>query len=249
MYDVVIIGAGVVGGLIARALSAFELRICIVEKENDVAMGTTKANSAIVHAGFDAPPGSLKAKLNVRGSELMPQVARELGVKYKRNGSLVLGFCEEDRATIRTLYERGCQNGVKGLRILDQEEVRALEPALSKEVMFALYAPTGAIICPYELTIAAIGNAMDNGTELLRNFEVTDIRESADGFEVCSREQVLQTRNIINAAGVYADRIAAMVGDTSFHIHPRRGEYLLLDREEKLLVQHTIFRTPTKMGK
>lgn len=114
MYDVVIIGAGVVGGLIARALSAFELRICIVEKENDVAMGTTKANSAIVHAGFDAPPGSLKAKLNVRGSELMPQVARELGVKYKRNGSLVLGFCEEDRATIRTLYERGCQNGVKG---------------------------------------------------------------------------------------------------------------------------------------
>ena len=187
MYDVVIIGAGVVGGLIARALSAFELRICIVEKENDVAMGTTKANSAIVHAGFDAPPGSLKAKLNVRGSELMPQVARELGVKYKRNGSLVLGFCEEDRATIRTLYERGCQNGVKGLRILDQEEVRALEPALSKEVLFALYAPTGAIICPYELTIAAIGNAMDNGTELLRNFEVTDIRESADGFEVCSR--------------------------------------------------------------
>lgn len=249
MYDVVIIGAGVVGGLIARALSAFELRICIVEKENDVAMGTTKANSAIVHAGFDAPPGSLKAKLNVRGSELMPQVARELGVKYKRNGSLVLGFCEEDRATIRTLYERGCQNGVKGLRILDQEEVRALEPALSKEVMLALYAPTGAIICPYELTIAAIGNAMDNGTELLRNFEVTDIRESADGFEVCSREQVLQTRNIINAAGVYADRIAAMVGDTSFHIHPRRGEYLLLDREKKLLVQHTIFRTPTKMGK
>ena len=249
MYDVVIIGAGVVGGLIARALSAFELRICIVEKENDVAMGTTKANSAIVHAGFDAPPGSLKAKLNVRGSELMPQVARELGVKYKRNGSLVLGFCEEDRATIMTLYERGCQNGVKGLRILDQEEVRALEPALSKEVLFALYAPTGAIICPYELTIAAIGNAMDNGTELLRNFEVTDIRESADGFEVCSREQVLQTRNIINAAGVYADRIAAMVGDTSFHIHPRRGEYLLLDREKKLLVQHTIFRTPTKMGK
>ncbi len=224
MYDVVIIGAGVVGGLIARALSAFELRICIVEKENDVAMGTTKANSAIVHAGFDALPGSLKAKLNVRGSELMLQVARELGVKYKRNGSLVLGFCEEDRATIRTLYERGCQNGVKGLRILGQEEVRALEPALSKEVLFALYAPTGAIICPYELTIAAIGNAMDNGAELLRNFEVTDIRESADGFEVCSREQVLQTRNIINAAGVYADRIAAMVGDTSFHIHPRRGE-------------------------
>ena len=249
MYDVVIIGAGVVGGLIARKLSACELKVCIVEKENDVAMGTTKANSAIVHAGFDAPTGSLKAKLNVRGSELMPQVARELGVKYQRNGSLVLGFCEEDRAAIEALYERGCQNGIKDLKILGQEEVRALEPALSEEVLFALHAPTGAIICPYELTIAAIGNAMDNGVELLRNFEVTDIRVRGDGYEVCSREQVLQTRNIINAAGVYADRIAAMIGDTSFQIHPRRGEYLLLDREKEPLVHHTIFRTPTKMGK
>lgn len=249
MYDVVIIGAGVVGGLIARALSACELKVCIVEKENDVAMGTTKANSAIVHAGFDAPVGSLKAKLNVRGSELMPQIARELGVKYQRNGSLVLGFCKEDRAAIEALYERGCQNGVKDLRILNQEEVRALEPALSKEVLFALHAPTGAIICPYELTIAAIGNAMDNGVELLRNFEVTAIREMGEGYEVCGQEQVLQTRNVINAAGVYADRIAAMIGDNSFQIHPRRGEYLLLDRKKEPLVHHTIFRTPTKMGK
>lgn len=249
MYDVVIIGAGIVGGLIARALSACELKVCIAEKENDVAMGTTKANSAIVHAGFDAPAGSLKAKLNVRGSELMPQIARELGVKYQRNGSLVLGFCEEDRAAIEALYERGCQNGVKDLKILNQEEVRVLEPALSEEVLFALHAPTGAVICPYELTIAAIGNAMDNGVELLRNFEVTDIRERGGIYEVCRGDQVLQTRNIINAAGIYADRIAAMVGDISFQIHPRRGEYLLLDRKEEPLVRHTIFRTPTKMGK
>ena len=249
MYDVVIVGAGVVGGMIARTFSAYDLKICIAEKANDVAMGATKANSAIVHAGFDAKAGSLKAELNVRGSEMMPKVAEELGVKYKNNGSLVIGFTEEDRAVIKELYERGCTNGVKDLKVVDKDELKVLEPNLSDNVVCALYAPTGAIICPYELTIASIGNAMDNGAELELNFEVKEIREKNGHYEVCSEDKVLETKYVINAAGIYSDKIAAMVGDTSFNVHPRRGEYILLDRECSDLVSHTIFRTPSKMGK
>ena len=249
MFDVVIIGAGVIGGMIARTLSAYDLKICIVEKANDVAMGATKANSAIVHAGFDAKPGTLKARFNVRGSEMMPKVAEELGVKYKRNGSLVIGFTEEDRGTIKELYERGCTNGVKELKIVERDELRVLESNLSDAVLCALYAPTGAITCPYELTIAAVGNAMDNGAELELNFEVTEIREKDGYYEVCAGDKVLETKYVINAAGLYSDKIAAMVGDDSFHVHPRRGEYILLDKECGDLISHTIFRTPSKMGK
>ena len=166
MYDIVIIGAGVVGGMLARTLSAYDLKICILEKENDVALGASCANSGIVHAGYDAAEGSLKALLNVRGSQIMEKVAGELGVPYRRNGSLVIGFGEDDRAAIETLYRRGLKNGVKELRILSGEEARGLEPGLSDRVTCALYAPSCAIICPYELTIAAIGNAMDNGAEV-----------------------------------------------------------------------------------
>lgn len=248
-YDVVIIGAGVIGGMIARELAAYNLKLCIVEKENDVAMGASKANSGIVHAGFDAKPGTLKARFNVRGSEMMPKVAKELGVKYQNNGSLVIGFSEEDRAVIGELLERGKQNGVKGLKIIEKEELKALEPNISDHAICALYAPTGAIICPYELTIAAVGNAMDNGADLRLNFPVKEIRK-ADGFyEILSEEQKLEAIYVINAAGVYSDKIAAMVGDTSFEVHPRRGEYLLLDTECGQLVSHTIFGTPTKRGK
>ena len=249
MFDVIIIGAGVVGGMIARTLSAYDLKICIVEKANDVAMGATKANSAIVHAGFDAKAGSLKARFNVRGSEMMPKVTEELGVKYKNNGSLVIGFTEKDREMIKELYERGCTNGVKDLKVVEKEELKTLEPNLSDDVLCALYAPTGAMICPYELTIAAIGNSMDNGAALELNFEVKEIREKDGYYEVCSDNKVVEAKYVINAAGLYADKIAGMVGDTSFHIHPRRGEYILLDRECGDLVSHTIFRTPSKMGK
>lgn len=249
MYDVVIIGAGVVGGMIARALSAYDLKICIAEKKNDVATGASCANSGIVHAGFDAKVGTLKAKMNVRGAEMMPQIAKELGVKYKNNGSLVIGFNEQDRKTIEELYERGQKNGVKSLRIVEKKELQGMEPMLSENVICALYAPTAGIICPYELTIAAVGNAMDNGAELLLNFEVQEIRSKEDGYEVCSKEQVLETKCVINAAGIYSDKIAEMAGDTSFQVHPRRGEYILLDRACGNLVSHTIFRTPSKMGK
>lgn len=250
MFDVTIIGAGVTGGMIARELSRYDLKICILEKMNDVAMGATRANSAIVHAGFDAKEGSNKAKFNVKGSEMMEKVTTELGVKYKRNGSLVIGFNEEDRHEIENLYKRGCSNGVKDLQILERDALHELEPGLSEAVECALYAPTGAIVCPYELTIAAIGNAMDNGAQLKRNFEVVGLESTKDGYVIKAADgQLVETRVIVNAAGLYADEIAAMAGDTSFEIHPRRGEYILLDKECGDIVSHTIFRTPSKMGK
>lgn len=249
MYDVAIIGAGVVGGMIARTLSAYDLKICILEKANDVAMGATKANSAIVHAGFDAKEGSLKAKLNVQGSKMMKKVAEELGVKYKNNGSLVIGFNDGDRATIEELLERGNKNGVDGLRIVEAEELKELEPNLSDNVICALYAPTGAIICPYELAVAAIGNAMDNGAELKTSFEVCKLIEIEDGYRISSETDSIEAKFVVNAAGVYSDSIAAMAGDDSFKISPRRGEYILLDKECGELVHNTIFRTPSKMGK
>ena len=249
MYDVAIIGAGVVGAMIARELSSFRLNICMLEKENDVAMGATKANSAIVHAGFDAKEGSLKAELNVKGSKMMPDIARALGVKYRQNGSLVVGFNDEDRATLEALLERGRANGVEGLEIIERERITALEPNIADGVICALYAPTGAIICPYELTVAAVGNAIDNGAMLKRNFEVKSIRDVGEYYEISSNNETGLARYVVIAAGVYSDAVAALVGDTSFTVHPRRGEYLLLDRECGATVSHTIFMTPSKMGK
>lgn len=249
MYDVVIIGAGVIGGLIARTLSKYNLKICILEKENDVAMGATKANSAIVHAGFDAEPGSLKARLNVKGSQMMKAVCEELGVKYKNNGSLVIGFNEEDRRMIDALLERGTINGVAGLQVIDKAELKRLEPNISDNAVCALLAPTGAIVCPYDLTIAAIGNAMDNGAHLMCNFEVCGITKTESGYKISSKDRQVQTRFVINCAGLYSDKIAKLIGDDSFDVHPRKGEYILLDKECGNLVSHTVFRTPSKMGK
>ncbi len=249
MYDIAIIGGGVIGGMTARTLSKYNLKLCILEKENDVAMGATKANSAIVHAGFDAKEGSLKAQFNVKGSKMMPTVCNELGVKYKNNGSLVIGFNDQDRDTINNLLQRGIKNGVEGLRIVEKQELKSLEPNLSDKVLCALYAPTGAIVCPYELTIAAIGNAMDNGAELKRNFEVKSIDETQNGYRIKSQNDSVEARFVINCAGVYSDEIAKLVGDDSFEVRARRGEYILLDKECGEIVSHTVFRTPTKMGK
>ena len=249
MYDVAVIGAGVVGGMIARKLSQYKLRVIILEKAHDVACGATKANSAIVHAGFDAKEGSLKALLNVRGSEMMAQVTKELGVKYINNGSLVIGFNEEDEKTINELYERGCKNGVKNLEVIGKDRLKELEKNISENVTCALYAPTGSIVCPYELAVAAIGNAMDNGAELKCNFKVTDIANNNGVYEIKSENEMVEAKFVVNAAGLFSDEISAMAGDDSFKINPRRGEYILLDKECGNLVSHTIFRTPSKMGK
>ncbi len=249
MYDVAVIGAGVIGGMIARKLSTYRLKICILEKENDVAMGASKANSGIIHAGFDAKEGSLKAKFNVEGAALMPKITEELGVKYNNNGSLVIGFDSSDEETIEELYKRGRTNGVKGLKILSRDELKKHENNISDDAVCALYAPTGGIVCPYELTVAAIGNAMDNGAKLRLNFHVREIEWENGVYTIKSDTDKIKARFIINAAGIYSDKIAAMVGDNSFTIHPRRGEYMLLDKECGSIVKNTVFRTPSKMGK
>lgn len=249
MYDIIVIGAGIIGSAMARELAKYKLSVCVLEKESDVATGATKANSAIVHAGFDAKAGSLKAKMNVRGSQLMEKNVKELNVKFKNNGSMVVGFNQDDQKKLIELYERGVKNGVKNLQLLSGDEAKERESGLNEGVTCALYAPTGAIVCPYELAIACMGNAMDNGVQLICNFEVRTIERQNDCWIVSDGERQLTSSYIINAAGLYSDEIAGMVGDDSFRIHPRKGEYLLLDKSEKPAVSHTIFSTPTKLGK
>ena len=249
IYDIAIIGAGVSGCMIARALSKYKLNIALLERSNDVAMGASKANSGIVHAGFDAKPGTLKAKMNLRGNELMEDVCRQLNVPYVRNGSLVLAFSDEEMNTLRELYDRGVANGVKDMSVLDREELLAVEPNIGDEAVGALRAETAGIVCPYSLTIAAAENAVTNGVEFFRNFEVTKIDFLNDTFTLSSSENKIEAKYVINAAGLYADEIAAMIGDNSLHITARRGEYYILDKSVGNLVSHTIFQCPSKMGK
>lgn len=248
-YDVVIIGAGVVGALCARELSRYKLRVALLEKENDVAAGATRANSGIVHGGFDPVPGTKKASLNLQGTAAMPALCRELGVSYRQNGSLVLAFSEEEMAHVQRLYDRGMQNGVPGLSILTREELFALEPNVSAEAVGALRCTSSGIVCPYELCIAAVGNAMDNGVRLYTNFEVDGICHTADGFVIYSGDRKVECDYIVNCAGMFSDRIAGMLGDTRYDLIPRMGEYMLLDKAESGLCSHTLFQVPTIAGK
>ena len=250
MFDVAIIGAGVVGGMIARKLTACDMKVCILEKESDVAEGATKANSAIIHAGFDAKAGTLKALLNKRGSDMMQDVCKELGVSYNRNGSMVLGFSNDDEKKLREIMENGEKNGINGLEIISRERIVELEPNIADGVTCALYAPTGAIVCPYELTLATIGNAMDNGAELMLDFKVERIEKTDVGFEILSDEgTMVDAKIVVNAAGLYSDEIADLAQCKSFSVHPRKGEYILLDKEAGMTVSHTLFTVPTSMGK
>ena len=249
MFDVVVIGGGVIGGTILRELSKYSVNALMLEKESDVCMGASKANSGIVHAGFDAKSGSLKAKFNVLGSKMMKDYAKELGVKYKNNGSIVLAFSEEEKGSIKELYERGISNGVKDLEIVDKEQLKKLIPNVSENAICALYAKTGGIICPYELTIASIGNAMDNGAKLKTDFEVVKIDVEKDGFTVySSKGESVKAKVIINASGAGSEKVAKLVGDDSVSIGYRRGEYVLLDREAQV-TPFTIFAAPTAKGK
>lgn len=249
MYDVTIIGAGVVGAFVARELSRYKLKICLLDREMDVAMGTSRANSAIIHAGYDAEPGTRKAELNVMGNMMMEQVCRELKVPFKRIGSLVLCFKEEDIPGLQTLLNKGVQNGVKGLDILSGDEVRRLEKNISKEVKAALLAPSAAIVCPYELTLSAAENAVNNGAGLKLNCSVTGIEFEDGVFRLHTSKGELQSRYVVNAAGVYADNIANMLGDFSFSISARKGEYILYDKKLGDFVQRVIFQLPSEKGK
>lgn len=248
-YDVAVVGAGVVGTLISRELSKYDIRVALLEKCNDVAMGTTKANSAIVHGGFDAANGTLKAKLNVRGTELMPKLCADMAVPYRNNGSLVLAFSEEEMEHVHTLYERGVKNGVPKLSVLNSEQVKALEPHISDEVVGALLSETAGIVCPYELTIAAAEVAVTNGVEFIRNCAVKAIAKTDDGFVLSTTQGEITASYIVNAAGIHSDDIARMIGDDSISLVARKGEYYLLDKSFGYIADHTIFQCPNKMGK
>ena len=248
-YDVVIIGGGVIGSSIARALSKYECRTVLLEKEEDVCSGTSKANSAIVHAGYDAKTGSLKAKLNVKGNAMMGDLSKELDFDFKRNSSLVLCFAEEDLPALQALYERGVANGVPDISILTGDEVRKMEPNVSGEVVAALYAPTGGIVCPFGLTIALAENACDNGVEFVFNTKAEKVEKTTEGYRVITNNGVFETKYVVNAAGVYSDEIHNMVSEKKLHIVPRRGEYCLLDKEAGNHVSATVFQLPGKYGK
>lgn len=250
MFDVVIIGAGVTGGMLARALSRYRLSVCVVEKASDVACGASKANSGIVHGGYDPLPHTLKAKLNVAGVPLLYKAADELHVPYRKTGSLVCAFGAEEEKTLADLLARGKENGIPDLKLLSGDAARAIEPALSAEVTGALLVPSAGVICPYMLTIAAIGNAMDNGVTLLRDFAVCGIDRDKDGFTVrAASGDTVRGRFVANCAGGFADKISEMAGDDSFTLLPRAGEYLLLDKTEGARVSHTIFQVPSAAGK
>ncbi|MCR5656999.1 MAG: NAD(P)/FAD-dependent oxidoreductase [Butyrivibrio sp.] len=250
MYDVIVIGAGVTGCAVARELSRYNANVCVLEKCDDVCEGTSKANSAIIHAGFDAAEGSLMAKLNVKGNEMMDKLCEDLDIPFKRNGSMVVCIHKETLGGLNTLYDRGVKNKVKGLKILNREEALEMEPNLSENVEGALYAPTGGIICPFKLTIAMAENANINGVEFRLNTRVEDIKKNEDGtWKIRTNNGEYLTRYIVNAAGVFADKIHNMVSEDKVHIIERRGEYCLLDKEAGNHVTHTIFPQPTDLGK
>ncbi|KXG76969.1 L-2-hydroxyglutarate oxidase LhgO [Fervidicola ferrireducens] len=250
MVDVVIIGGGVVGCMIARELSRYQLKTVLLEKEDDVASGTSKANSAIIHAGYDAKPGTLKAKLNVRGNPLFDKICSELDVPFKRIGSLVVALNEEEIRVLEELMERGKTNGVPGLEIISREKLLEMEPNINRQARAALYAPTAGIICPYELTIALAENACQNGVEIKLNSPVLGIGVENEGvLAVRTPGETIYTRYIINAAGLFADEISRMAGAEDYRITPRKGEYLIFDRRFGGIVSRAIFPTPTKISK
>ena len=250
IYDVIVAGAGVIGGMIARELTKYDCSVCVLEKENDVACGASKANSGIVHGGFDPEPGTLKAKMNTEGIEKLFATAQMLHVPIQRNGSFVCAFNEEEDKAVQELYDRGIENGIGGMQILTGAQAREEEPELSEAITSVLSIPSAGIVCPYELTIAAVGNAMKNGAQLKLNFEIASISKAGDVFAVTSADgETVQGRYVINCAGGCSDKVAAMVGDASFRIIPRAGEYLLLDKAQSCKVKHTIFQVPSKEGK
>ena len=250
-FDVLIIGAGITGAMTARKLAKYDLSVAVVEAAGDVAMGATKANSAIVHAGFDAEEGTLKALLNAKGCAMMPEETRELDVPYKNCGSLVCAYSDAEIEHLEKLLARGNANGVPDLRIVSQAELREMEPNISPDAVAALWAPTAGIVCPYELCIAACEHAAINGTQFFLNFRVSSVERGEDGFAVSDGKQTLHAKYIINACGVHSDEVARIAGEENFpmHIIPRRGEYMLLDRSEGGMAEHVLFSCPSANGK
>lgn len=249
VYDAAIIGAGIIGCAAAFELSKTTARIALLERGGDVAEGATRANSGIIHAGFDPKPGTRMARYNVDGNALTRRYAKELQVPFINNGSLVLALHEEELPILETLYQQGIQNGVPGLRLLTAEEALALEPHLSPSISGALLAPSAGIISPWEMALAFANTAVVNGCEFLPCCEVTDIQKNNGEFLLATTRGTLRARRVINAAGGYADRVNAMTSAPYFHIQPNRGQYYLLDKSQGKLVNRVIFQCPTTVGK
>ncbi len=249
MYDVCIVGCGVIGAATAFELSKYQLKTLVLEKENDIAMGATRANSAIIHAGYDPKPDTLMAKLNVKGNLMTEKLCKDLSVPFNRIGSLVLAFSEEEMNTVRDLYDRGNKNGVPDMRILSKEEVLQKEPMVSDKVVGALFAPSAGIITPWEYALAMCEVAVTNGVTLKLNNKVTDIKKEQDAFTITTDKDTYKAKYVINAAGVESDLIHNMVAEKTFTVLPNRGEYYLMDKCEIIRADHVLFQCPNKDGK
>ena len=248
-YDLCIIGAGVVGLNIAREISRFRLRVCVIEKEEDVGRGCTKANSGIVHGGYSDEPGTLKAELCVAGNRLYEQLDRELHFGYRQTGSLVLAFSGAEIPALQKLLDKGRQNGAAGLQILDSEELHRREPHLNPEAVAALHCEAAGVTSPYEFAIALAENAVANGVELRLQESVQALDPVPEGFLISTSRGLLASRFVVNSAGLFSDRIAAMAGIHDYRITPRRGQYVVLDKDQSHLVRSVIFQVPTALGK
>lgn len=248
MYDVIIIGAGVIGSSIARNLSKYKLNVLVLEKENDVGDGASSANSAIIHSGYDPKPGSLKAKLNVLGNKMFDEICRDLDVEFRRIGSITLASSIEELNSLDELVLRAKENGVD-VEILDQQALRNIEPNITKTALKGLLAKSAGIINPFEYVVALMENAIDNGVTLHLSEEVINIERLNSGYKVTTDKATYQGNYIINATGVYGDRVSEMVNPKSFTIRPRRGEYYVLDHFDNNYVKHVLFNVPTKKGK
>lgn len=249
MYDVAIIGAGVVGCAIARELSKYDLKICLLEKEDDVSTGASKANSGIVHGGHAAKHGTLKGELCIKGNAMYKKLNEELNFGYRKTGALVIGFNERDEKTIKELYENGLKNGCDEIEIIYKDKIREIEPYINEDVTVALYDKSVGVASPYEMTIALAENAIANGVELKLNSAVTAIDKKENHFFVKTENEEVQAKYVINAAGLYSDIIANMVGIYDFKINPRRGQYVLFGKDQSYLVNTVIFQVPTEKGK
>ena len=249
MVDVALIGCGVTGAAVAYQLAKKQVSVLILEAENDVSMGTTKANSAILHAGYDPEPGTSMARLNVRGSALAKEICAALDVPYKQTGSFVVAFGPEQEKTLQRLYENGAANGVPGLEILSGDEARALEPNLSPEITAALHAPSAAIVSPWEFALAMAENAVQNGADLHLETRVTGLAPTEGGWKIATTKGDFEARFVVNAAGVDAGKVHAMAAPENFVTRPCRGEYYLLDKSAGSTVGRVIFQCPTAAGK
>lgn len=248
MFDVIIVGAGVVGCAIAREASKYKLKVLVVEKDVDVGNESSMANSAIVHSGYDPKPNTKKAFHNVRGNRMYPEICKDLDVEFKQIGSLTCATNEEEKEVIESYVERSAQNGVE-VKLLNREETKALEPCIADCVIESLWAPTAGIINPFELTVALMENAMDNGVKLHLNEEVVDIKKENGLYKVKTTKGEYEAKVVVNSAGVYSEKISQMVGIDFYKTTPRKGEYFVLDHFAKPFVSHVIFPVPTAKGK